>query len=380
MLSVTAIGMVSPLGLDCVTSCAGARASIQRTVESDDLFLPDPDNEGVEALKVSLRRVPVVSAGFFGLGRRAQLGTAALADLERSAGRLDDCRAGFVLVVGNDIYRTAWARQMRKDPELADEVDLDYYEGALRVLHERYVGELLGLLIRRSGFAIAPEACRTVCSTAVGLDQALRQAEDWLTRGACDRCVIGAIDSLIDPITLEALGKLRLLKTANQPVGFAPAEAAAFIVVELPEDAKARQAEIKAVIDAYTTANGPPHPSLDDASESKDGLSVAVAQALAVPGQPARVPGLAVVNLNGDPYRAQSWGYAIARPQPPGLRSAPVWTPALAFGETGAAAGLVSVALLSQAWTRGYAPSANALVCLIDDLGGRMAALVSAPS
>jgi hypothetical protein len=380
MLSVTALGMVSPLSLDVVSSCAGARASLQRPIDTDDLFLPDPEQDGLESLKVSLRRVPVVSAGFFGFGRRAQLGLAALADLQRSAGRLDDCRAGFVLLVGNDVYRAAWARRARQDPAVAGDTDLDYYETSLRSLHDRYVAELLGLLVRRSGLSFEGRARKTVCATATGLTAALAQAEEWLEGRLCDRCVIGAIDSLIDPFTLQALAKMGLLKTAEQPVGFAPGEAAAFAVVETVRGARARRAPVQAVLEGHATAVAAPNPLLQEDPGTEEGLAAAVAHSLAASGEPGRGPALAVVNLNGDTYRARSWGETVVRPQAPALRAAPVWIPALSFGEIGAAAGLVSVAMLARGWARGYAPDARAMICLMDDVGGRAAVSVSPPS
>jgi 3-oxoacyl-[acyl-carrier-protein] synthase-1 len=380
MLSVTALGMVSPLSLDAASSCAGARAGVQRPISTDDLFLPDPDEGGLESLKVSLRRVPVVSAGFFGLGRRAQLGLAALADLQRSAGRLDDCRAGFILLVGNDVYRTAWARRARQAPELAGDTDLDQYDASVQSLHDRYLAELLALLVRRSGMVFEGKARKTVCATAVGLTAALRQAEEWLEGRACDRCVIGAVDSLIDPFTLQALARLGVLKTAEQPVGFAPGEAAAFVVVETARAARSRRAAVQAVLEGHATGAAAPNPLLQEDPGTDEGLPTAVAQSLAASDEPGRAPALAVVNLNGDTYRARGWGETAVRPQLAGLRAAPVWIPALSFGEIGAAAGLVSLAMLARGWARGYAPDARAMICLMDDVGGRAAVSVSPPS
>ena len=79
MLAVTGIGMVSPLGLDVVSSCAAARAGIRRIVEIDDLIVNNA--AGAEAAPVAVHRVPLISAGFFGVARLRQLGNAALADL-----------------------------------------------------------------------------------------------------------------------------------------------------------------------------------------------------------------------------------------------------------------------------------------------------------
>ena len=70
--------MVSPLGLDAVSSCAAARADVRNIIEIDDILVADAD--GTEISPVSVCRVPLISAGFFGFGRLLQLGAAGLAD------------------------------------------------------------------------------------------------------------------------------------------------------------------------------------------------------------------------------------------------------------------------------------------------------------
>jgi len=134
------------------------------------------------------------------------------------------------------------------------------------------------------------------------------------------------------------------------------------------------------VLEGHATGAAAPNPLLQEDPGTDEGLPTAVAQSLAASDEPGRAPALAVVNLNGDTYRARGWGETAVRPQLAGLRAAPVWIPALSFGEIGAAAGLVSLAMLARGWARGYAPDARAMICLMDDVGGRAAVSVSPPS
>lgn len=370
MLAVTGIGMVSPLGLDVISSCAAARAGICRIVEIDDLIVNDA--EGAEIAPVSVSRVPLVSAGFFGFARLLQLGVAGLADLVRATGPLSDSKVGFILVVGGETYRSAWLSRARKDPEMAAGGDLDAFQASIATSEARIVTQLLPALLRRAGLAVVEKACKTLCAaTAVGFIGALQQAEEWLDKRVCDRCVIGGLDSLLDPTTIDVLNRLHILKTPENPVGLIPGEAACFLLVENPR-AAARGAAVQATLESPASTLGAAHPRLQDPAAGHDALAVAISESFARLSDVGRATGMVVVNLNGDAYRAAGWGESFVRVLTPmRLGTLPTWLPPIFFGDTGAATGPVSVALLARGWARGYASSPNALVCLMDDLGGR---------
>jgi 3-oxoacyl-[acyl-carrier-protein] synthase-1 len=83
-----------------------------------------------------------------------------------------------------------------------------------------------------------------------------------------------------------------------------------------------------------------------------------------VKGPPAWVIG----NLNGTERRALDWGHTLIRLQRElPLGGLPLWVPAVHFGETGAAAGLLAVCMVLRAFVRGYAPGNRALVWLASD-------------
>ncbi len=378
MLAVTGIGMVSPLGLDAVTSCAAARAGLRRAEELDDFF--QAEEEGGEPVPIVGHRVPLVAHGLFGFARLAQIAAAGLDDLKSRTPRLGEGRLGFILLAGSAVYSAAAIEQARNSPD-TDPLELESLVAREKALDERITEALLATIVRRSALSVEPSLRATIRSTCVGLVPALVQAQEWLSSRACDRCVIGAVDSLVDPSTLEALLDLRMVKTAAIPVGMIPGEAAAFFVLEPARGVTARGSEVGALLVAQTTATGrPSFASNGTQADGEGAFAGAVAQTLATSaGEPFRGP--LVTNLNGDEHRARVWSDMLLRLRPTNdITGVPVWLPCLAFGDTGAATGCISIAMLAHAWARRYSPAPRALVCLQDDAGGRAVIAVRAPS
>src|SRR5207247_1405535 len=67
-------------------------------------------------------------------------------------------------------------------------------------------------------------------------------------RGVIDRCLIGGVESRIEPRFLSAAARLRLLRTNRNPVGFLPGEAACFFLLERAEDASRAGLACKAIV------------------------------------------------------------------------------------------------------------------------------------
>ncbi len=93
-----------------------------------------------------------------------------------------------------------------------------------------------------------------------------------------------------------------------------------------------------------------------------------------------RETGLVIAALNGDAYRAQDWGTALARVRDLNLGESRQWYPAQSFGEVGAATGLVGLCMAIRAFARGYAATRGVLVWTAGDDGSRGAFYVRAPN
>src|SRR5258707_961848 len=78
-ISITAVGMVSALGLDWETSCAAARAGISRS-ESVNYYKVQAGDPW-EVVPVVAHQVEILTQGFEGQGRLLRLLSGAFADL-----------------------------------------------------------------------------------------------------------------------------------------------------------------------------------------------------------------------------------------------------------------------------------------------------------
>jgi 3-oxoacyl-[acyl-carrier-protein] synthase I len=296
-----------------------------------------------------------------------QLGLAAVDDLRLTFVPPSDGPVGIILLLRSEQQRATWLGKLRQDPGRAGyEVDLDCAEAELAADKQRMTSALLSHLVRVGRIPAEPRAQRTIVADQVGMIAALEQAAAWLEGGICEACWLGGVDSYLDPPMIQALAGLDLLRTPEQPAGLMPGEAACFVVLESAARAAQRKRNVWARIDACKQWSG--------VERGTDGMLHVVQEASA--RQP---PGLFVVNLNGTEARASEWGNVLVRLTAQGMKTdAPLWIPPLHFGELGSATGPASIALLARGWARDYAPSPNALVCLMEDGTARGAFAVNA--
>jgi 3-oxoacyl-(acyl-carrier-protein) synthase len=224
------------------------------------------------------------------------------------------------------------------------------------------------------GLFIPPEQRHLAFGAHAGFVATLETATEMVASGRVDRCLVGAMDSCLDPEFLLAAAVKGVLKTPKNPVGFVPGEAAAFALLERTADARRAAAR---PIASFTC--GPLVPGGFDRFSDKppDGvvLARAIRSLLATEAGRADV-GLVIGDLNGDDYRARNWGGALPRVRSRGVTNAPMWIPALGFGETGSAAGAVGLCLAARAMERGHLRGA-ALAWLSDESGAAAALLVA---
>jgi 3-oxoacyl-[acyl-carrier-protein] synthase-1 len=208
---------------------------------------------------------------------------------------------------------------------------------------------------------------------------AAAEAAMRMQSGELDRCIVGGVECCFEPRFLAACAKKALLKTAVSPVGFMPGEAAAFFLLEDVGKARARRAMISAHLGGASVVRGQSHRFSDDPPLGR-AIHQAVQGALTQRPPAERAVAFVLGDLNGDEHRAMEWGHALVRLNAEfGLGTAPLWLPALSFGETGAATGALSVCLAARAFDRGYAPGGTALVWLLSESGAAAAFTLSRP-
>jgi 3-oxoacyl-[acyl-carrier-protein] synthase I len=351
--------MATSLAPNVIDSCAAARAGITRMSELSVVSLSECAALGQEPIVGCLARY--LAQGFIGIAKTLLLGKAALADLRSrislSNGSLR--RTGIFINLSDQFYPDSTAGSSAKvDRRLPSAVWAEQCE------------QLIPRLLQASNLETIPQNHRLYFGGHTGFVQAVEEAASLLSAGHFDRCLVGGIDSCVEPRFLNAAATKGVLKTSANPVGFVPGEAAAFIMLERTADARSRKDRPVGFLMGTSLLSNCRDRLSDDAPDGV-GLARAIDQALRTSHQPLAS---IVSDLNGDDYRAREWGNALPRLRPKhNVAEAPGLIPALAFGETGAAAAPVGLCLGMIAQQRGWIPQGLIVEWLSADKGSRAA-------
>lgn len=366
--AITGIGMTTSLGLDAVTSCAAARAGISRAESLTNFHVLDP--ETASPVPITAHQAPFITKGFTGLGRLLRLAEAGLRDLLVSAKVPNDGQTGLFINLSSLYYLKAYEAYKQsltpKEPSLP----------AAQLRQEQYGTHFLRRLKRLLGLQALPQVEGLLFQDKHGFLTTLRLAAIALRDGKAQRCIIGGVDSLLEPFLLEAFTHFDVLKSADTPNGFMAGEGAGFLLLERYEEAVLRRAPYCITIPGLGEAREPFDRLATDQRALGQALSQAMQTASApLAGQPAQV---LVSDLNGEAYRATDWGYALHRMkiQSADFGQQTLLYPVSAFGETNAAHPFLAAALTTQGMKRGYLPQ-TALVCLASETGERAAVLLN---
>lgn len=373
-LVVTAIGMTTSLGLDSVDACAAARAGLVRLSEINTLNAAiDPrfakEALGLDGLPPFVGHLaPVVGAGYSGLAKLLALSKSALAELLFHAAIPRDqwSRVGLCVNLSDGYFQSNFGDSAEP---LGDEAPASFEEEWVAT-----VEALPSRLCADHDLPIPVDARVAIAGGRVGLVSLLQRAAAAIQRGSIDRCIVGGVESCVEPTALHAYAAAGVVKTADNPAGFLPGEAAAFLLLERP--AHANRDRITLRVAGFSQTNDVPY-LRSDAVPSGRGIADAVTEALAQRESAGDWPRLVVADLNGTEGRAADWGSALVQLRARfGELAFDVWLPALSFGETGAAAGPLAVCMIYRATDRQYAPGANALITLASEDGGRAAVVL----
>ncbi|WNG48314.1 hypothetical protein F0U60_32430 [Archangium minus] len=380
-VSITGLGLVSALAGDVVTSCAAARAGLSRWAELDVLV---SDEEALESVPLKGKSIPWLTEGFEGIGRFIRLGQAALADLLEYSG-LDAValpRTGvLVQLPGGGLLETHVTRSLAAltDVKLRASVLAEFrdeQERARELLSRRVIPETLKL----NGLSLPAQAIQQcVFGGPATFVQMLAHASQLLRSRQLDRCIVGGIDSYVDLDVLTCAYELGLVRTPRRPVGFFPGEAAAFVLLERTDEARARGGRIEAALGAMALHRESFH-RFSGAAPVGTALFKSMSSCLEQSKDATRQPDLAIVNLNGDEFRARDFGTALVRLAGAGLPSHfRQWYPVEQFGEIGATTGAASICLGVRGFARNYARSPSILVALLDEQEARSAFILENP-
>ncbi|HET9985779.1 MAG TPA: beta-ketoacyl synthase N-terminal-like domain-containing protein [Longimicrobiales bacterium] len=180
----------------------------------------------------------------------------------------------------------------------------------------------------------------------------------------------GGVETYRDLHVLGTLDRDRRVKSAANPDGFIPGEGAAFLLVTTRGAAQAAGLAPLASLAAAAEAVEPGH--LHSAEPYRgDGLAAAVAGALAQ-ARPRTAVREVYSTMNGESHWAKEWGVAFLRSHGGIASDHGMHHPADCYGDPGAAAGPLLVALAALGLRGGYR-QAPSLVYASSDAGPRAA-------
>ena len=378
-MAITGLGMVSSLGASAVASCAAARAGLTRWTELE-LQVSDEDSMEDEPLRGHAARE--LTCGFEGVGRLVRLGEAALGDLvEPTELSSPASRTALLLCLPGDFHEKELLER-----ELAAVADRALRrrlwteaQASMEGERERLEHQVLPRLLALQSLDVPAQWRQCFFGGPAVVVKAVLRAAELLGSRQVERCVVGGIDSWVHGLPLRRAQALGLLRTPSAATGFFPGEAAAFVLLERLDTARFRKATVEGVVLAAAGAQEPFH-RFSRVTPGGAALAEAIGTCAAQVGGGLAETRLAIINLNGDDFRAMDFGNTLVRLGMAGLpRDFRQWYPPECFGELGAATGPVALCMAARGFARGYAGTRRVLVGLLADDEARGAMLLEEP-
>jgi 3-oxoacyl-[acyl-carrier-protein] synthase I len=334
---ISGLGMISSIGPDVATSCAALRAGLVRPREIPYFSLLASESQ--RATPVIGRPIHGYTEGLGTVALWIRLGLACLQDLI-GFGRLPCNSDGTFWSMTGLIAATPSLDSSRFDsdePITSEIIRADYLE------------PLIGLL----DYPIRQRNVDSICIGHVGAISAVKRAQTMITRQQVERVIVLAVDSYLDPSTLEWLDEHNRLKTADNPVGIIPGEAGACFMIESRASSTKRSATICAALGDPALGEEAHFPSDDPITGV--GLSTTLSEALLRAAVRRLFEGDVISDCNGEPWRARELGSARVRLSDKLGSRANFIFPCASLGEIGAASGTVAVCAAARSLQRGYA-------------------------
>lgn len=232
--------------------------------------------------------------------------------------------------------------------------------------------------LTRSYGPLRMHSARVVSHGHAGGLEAIHQAAQLVSSTAQDACVVGGVESWLEPRTLAWLSSRRRLVGTNSRSAFFPGEGACFALVL--SHAARRSLGVRSLATIRGSGVATERCSLLSGVDNlAHGLTAAVRDACASLGGPAGIVDGVYCDLNGESYRAQEWGLAILRLHGWLRDPAGHIAPADRWGDLGAATGTALAMLPIAAWQRGYERGPLALLFAGSDAGRRAAVVLERP-
>lgn len=338
-LAVTGLGLVTPVGLRADTSCAALRAGVSRLASLPHYSIRVGE---FEVENVTGATVPRLTDGLLGQERLLAMMRPAFEEALQDSG-LEGQRLGVFLGTSGSSPAN---RLLNYDAAVRDNLLASVPEG----------------------FNV--ERAKLIQAGRASVQKAVRAAAVALEQGVVEAVLVGAADSWVTPRALSWLHRNGKLPEFPRHTGNIPAEAAGFLVLELPDAAAARGARSY----AHLVASAGRH---EEKRWGEASNAIGLTQAIqGVVGDVNDRHAVVVSDLDGERYRTLEW--VMAEPKAMwDYSTLDHWNPADCVGDSGAAMGAVMLAWASMALHRDYAGAPNILCWGASNEGVREAVMLT---
>jgi 3-oxoacyl-[acyl-carrier-protein] synthase-1 len=340
---IVGVGARTPLGLTWPASAAAARAAIGAIREHPHFV----DKTG-EPICVAMDAV--LSPDLSGIDRLHALALPAIKEALAPLAGLVSVKGPIPLIIGLPEPRPG--RPPTIDTDLPVRLDKDLRSPAVQTM-------------------IMPNG------HSAGL-MAMEEAWRRILSGQLEFCVVGGVDSYLEPETLEWLDQEGQLMSAQNRSGFPPGEGAGFCLVAATTAARRHGLEVLAWIIAAATTMEKNLIKSDDICVG-NGLSDAIVQVSSALRLPEEKINATYCDLNGERYRNEEFAFTVLRTQSAFVNSLDNVTPVDCWGDTGAASGTLFATLAIASGVRGYASGPRSLMWTSSEGGQRSAVLLYLP-
>lgn len=210
---------------------------------------------------------------------------------------------------------------------------------------------------------------------AAGL-MALESASKEIMQRTCEFCLIGGVDSYIEPDTLDWLEANEQIHMSSNAWGFIPGEAASFCLLCSLDTADKYNLPVRARLMSISTVIEENKIKTETVCIGQ-GLSRAVRNCVQQLPPDCKID-YTICDQNGEAYRADEFGFMLARLSEYFVDSSDYMAPADCWGDVGAASGPLFINVLIAAAEKGYANGPRTLLWTSSEKGERTAAILEA--
>ncbi len=340
-VSIVGMGALTSVGLNAPATAAAVRAGISG-------FADHPYMINQEGDPYVVAMVPSINEVIFGTQRFIDLTIPAIEEALYPLNNLHKNFGQIPVIIGLPEVRPGLPDDLQK--KLADRVKEIDSDGSF------FIKDAITLLKGHSA----------------GL-MALEKGSKLVLDRTSEFCIIGGVDSYIDPDTLEWIEDNEQLHKPSNAWGFVPGEAAAFCLICSGDTAHKYKLPVKAQLVTVSTASEKNRIKTETVCIGQ-GLTQAVRNTIQTLPEKRQVD-YTICDQNGEAYRADEFGFMLCRLSEHFIDPSDYMAPADCWGDVGAASGPLFINLITAAAEKGYSKGPNTLLWTSSEGGERTAAI-----